>query len=212
LGLPTLLVHDTAAMALAEAEVGDARGQRHFAFVLAEEGVSAGLVLDGTVYQGAFGNAGLIGHMTVRPDGRLCHCGSAGCVEAYVAVRALVERSAELAPGLAGQPVSYQHVLRSALEGREPFRAVLDEALELLGIAIANLAKILEVRVVFVGGYPARLPETARHRLFDAVHRHLQPPLRVNFEIRHSRVREAGLVGAAIPVIRRFLGMPAATR
>jgi predicted NBD/HSP70 family sugar kinase len=103
-------------------------------------------------------------------------------------------------------------VIRYALEGREPFRTVLDEALDLLGIAIANLAKILEVRAVFVGGYPASLPDAARGRVFDVAHAHLQPPLRVNFEIRYSRVREAGLIGAAIPVIRRFLGMPVATR
>lgn len=212
LGLATLLVHDTAAMALAESEVGDARGQRHFAFVLAEEGVSAGLFLEGTVYQGAFGNAGLLGHMTVRPAGRLCLCGSAGCVEAYASARALVERSRELAPELTEPSLSHQDVIRYALSGREPFRTVLEEALELLGIAIANLAKILEVRAVFVGGYPASLPEGARHRVFEVAHAHLQPPLRVNFEVRSSRVREAGLIGAAIPVIRRFLGMPVATR
>lgn len=212
LGLAACLVHDTAAMALAESEVGDARGQQHFAFVLAEEGVSAGLFLDGTVYQGAFGNAGLLGHMTVRPAGRLCLCGSAGCVEAYASVRALVERSLELGVETAGAPPSHRDVIRFALDGREPFRTVLDEALNLLGIAIANLAKILEVRTVFVGGYPATLPEAVRQQVFDVARAHLQPPLRGNFEIRYSRVRDAGLVGAAIPVIRRFMGTPVATR
>jgi predicted NBD/HSP70 family sugar kinase len=208
LRLPTLLVHDTAAMALAEAEVGDARGERHFAFVLAEEGVSAGLFLDGTVYQGAFGNAGLIGHMTIRPNGRPCYCGSLGCVESYASTRAIAERPAELAPEV-GQRISAHEVIGQALEGHEPFRAVLDEASESLGIAIANLAKVLEVRTIFVGGYPSSLPEPARARIFDTAHAHLQPPLKVNFEIRYSRVHEAGLVGAAIPVIRRFLGAPA---
>jgi len=212
LGLAACLVHDTAAMALAESEVGDARGQQHFAFVLAEEGVSAGLFLEGSVYQGAFGNAGLIGHMTVRPAGRLCFCGSAGCVEAYASARALVERSVELRPETVGSSPSHRDVIRSALEGREPFRTVLDEALDLLGIAIANLAKILEVRTVFVGGYPATLPAAARNRVFEVARAHLQPPLRGNFEIRYSRLRDAGLVGAAIPVIRRFLGTPVAVR
>lgn len=208
LGLPTLLVHDTAAMALAEFEAGDARGQRHFAFVLAEEGVSAGLFLDGTIYQGAFGNAGLIGHMTVRPNGRRCYCGSTGCLEAYTSARALAERPAELAPKTLKRPISSQGVVRRALAGEEPFRTVLDEAFELLGVAIANLAKILEVHTIFIGGYPAGAPEPARARIFDAAYAHLQPPLRVHFNLRYSRVLEAGLVGAAIPVIRRFLGVP----
>lgn len=210
LRLPTVLVHDTAAMALAESEAGDARDERHFAFVLAEEGVSAGLFLDGTVYQGAFGNAGLIGHMTVRPNGRPCYCGCLGCVESYASARALAERPTELAPGI-GEPLLPQEIIRRALAGYEPFRVVLDEALEALGIAIANLAKILEIRTIFVGGYPAGLPEPARARIFDTAHAHLQAPLKINFEIRYSRLLGAGLVGAAIPVIRRFLGVSATT-
>jgi glucokinase len=210
LGLTTLLVHDTAAMALAESEAGAARGERHFAFVLAEEGVSAGLFLDGAIYQGAFGNAGLIGHTTVRPGGRRCYCGSAGCLEAYASARALAARPAELAPRIAKRPVSSRAVVRRALAGEEPFRTVLDEALELLGVAIANLAKVLEIHTIFVGGYPAGIPEPARARLLDTARMHLQPPLRARFDLRYSQVREAGLVGAAIPVIRRFLGAPTA--
>lgn len=208
LRLPTLLVHDSAAMALAEHETGEARGERHFAFVLAEEGVSAGLFLDGTVHQGAFGNAGLIGHMTVRPNGRPCYCGCLGCVESYASARALVERPAEFAPGQVPGTVTPAQVIRQALEGLEPYRTVLDEALESIGIAIANLAKILEIRTVFAGGYLSSLPDSARTRIFDVAQAHLQPPLKVSFEIRYSQILEAGLVGAAIPVIRRFFGIP----
>lgn len=209
LRLPVALVHDTAAMALAEAEVGEARGQRHFAFVLAEEGISAGLFLDGAIYQGAFGNAGLIGHMTVRPGGRDCYCGNAGCLEAYASARALAQRSVELSPKRPGRAISSRGVVRRALAGEEPFRTVLDEAFQLLGVAIANLAKILEVHTVFVGGYPAGVPDAARARIVETARAHLQPPLRVHFDLRYSRLTEAGLVGAAIPVIRRFLGVPA---
>lgn len=212
LGLPSLLVHDTAAMALAEQEVGDARGERHFAFVLAEEGVGAGLFLDGTVYQGAFGNAGLIGHMTIRPDGRPCYCGNQGCVESYASTRALCERSTEMAPRDVPQPPTPLEVVQRAIDGQEPFRTVLTDALDALGIAIANLAKVLGVQTVFIGGYPASLPDPTRARLVEVARAHLQPPLRASFEIRYSRIREAGLVGAAVPVIHRFLGMSAAVQ
>lgn len=207
LGLPVVLVHDTAAMALAEHDVGDAATEAHFAFVLAEEGVSAGLFLDGTVHQGMFGNAGSIGHMTIRPGGRRCHCGNRGCVEAYASTAALAERAAQMR-GRAVRPLPPAQVLRRALQGQQPDRAVLADALEVLGIAIANLAKILELGAIFIGGYPSALPDDLRAAMVETARAHLPLPLRASLEIRPSRLPEAGLVGAAVPVIRRFLGAP----
>jgi predicted NBD/HSP70 family sugar kinase len=206
LGLPVVLIHDTAAMALAEHEVGEAQAEQHFAFVLAEEGVSAGLFLQGAIYQGTFGNAGLIGHMTIRPEGRPCYCGNTGCVESYASLSALSERAAELVTGDGPRPTAGT-VIGLALNGQEPYRTVLVDALKSLGVAIANLAKVLEVHTVFVGGYPAGLPDGMRAHVVDVTRAHLQPPLRTHFTVRYSRVHEAALVGAAVPVIRQFLGV-----
>jgi glucokinase len=45
-------------------------------------GIGGGLILaDGGVYRGANHWAGEIGHMTIRPDGPQCLCGSRGCLE-----------------------------------------------------------------------------------------------------------------------------------
>ena len=44
-------------------------------------GVGGGLILNGRLWSGAEGTSGEIGHMTVDPEGRKCHCGNRGCLE-----------------------------------------------------------------------------------------------------------------------------------
>ena len=44
-------------------------------------GVGGGLILNGRLWAGTEGTAGGMGHFTVDPEGRKCHCGNRGCLE-----------------------------------------------------------------------------------------------------------------------------------
>jgi glucokinase len=44
-------------------------------------GIGGGLVAKDTIYRGADSYAGEIGHLTIRPGGPECLCGSHGCLE-----------------------------------------------------------------------------------------------------------------------------------
>lgn len=81
LGLPVLVDHDSRA-----ALVGEAWSQpgqlTNAALVLIEDGLGAGLCLDGTIVHGAHSHAGEIGHTVVRLDGIPCPCGRRGCAQA----------------------------------------------------------------------------------------------------------------------------------
>lgn len=81
LGLPVLVDHDSRA-----AMVGEAWSQpgrlTNAALVLVEDGLGAGLSLDGTIVRGAHTHAGEVGHTVVRLDGVPCPCGRRGCAQA----------------------------------------------------------------------------------------------------------------------------------
>ena len=69
------------------------------AFVYLDDGLGAGIALDGRVRRGARTNAGEFGHQLLDPRGPRCACGSRGCLEALC--RAALEagdttRAAEL--------------------------------------------------------------------------------------------------------------------
>ncbi len=87
--LPTLLINDARAFALAEHGLGAGRGATSMLGVTLGTGVGGGLVLDGRLYLGYEGTAGEFGHQTILPDGPLCNCGNHGCLEAVAKAEAI---------------------------------------------------------------------------------------------------------------------------
>lgn len=82
LGVPVVIDNDANVAALGEARSGAGAGHLPMFYMTLSTGVGGGLVLaDGQVYRGANSWACEIGHMTIRPDGPECLCGSRGCLE-----------------------------------------------------------------------------------------------------------------------------------
>ncbi len=100
-GLPTFVDNDAKALALGEGWVGAAVGYADYMALVVSTGIGGGIVLDGRLLNGRLGNAGHIGHVVVVPDGRVCSCGSRGCLEAEAsgtALEALTGEPARVAP------------------------------------------------------------------------------------------------------------------
>ncbi|WP_164512262.1 ROK family transcriptional regulator [Oceaniglobus ichthyenteri] len=69
-GVPTMVENDANAAAMAEHVSGRARELQHYAFLYFGTGLGLGLISEGRLVRGAFGNAGEIGHIAVPgPDG-----------------------------------------------------------------------------------------------------------------------------------------------
>ncbi len=82
LNAPVIIDNDANVGALGEARFGAGRGSLPMFYMTISTGIGGGLVLaDGSVYRGANSWAAEIGHMTIRPDGPECLCGSNGCLE-----------------------------------------------------------------------------------------------------------------------------------
>jgi glucokinase len=81
LGFVPIMDNDANAGALGEALYGAGRGCRPLFYLTLSTGIGGGLVSSDTVYRGADSYAGEIGHLTVRPGGPECLCGSQGCLE-----------------------------------------------------------------------------------------------------------------------------------
>lgn len=131
-GLPTFVDNDAKALALGEGWVGAAHGVDNFIAMVVSTGVGGGIVLDGKLIDGAHGNAGHIGHITVCPDGRLCACGARGCLEAE-------------ASGLAIEAVTGKPVKRSDIE-------TITRTGRLVGQAVASVANLLDLNLAVVAG------------------------------------------------------------
>ena len=93
LGLPVVVENDANAAAWGEFEFGAGHDIDDLLLVTVGTGVGGGVVLDGSLYRGAFGVGAEIGHMRVVPDGILCGCGNRGCFEMYASGSALVREA-----------------------------------------------------------------------------------------------------------------------
>jgi predicted NBD/HSP70 family sugar kinase len=149
-GLPVYVVNDSQATALAEHVFGGPR-TANLVVVKVGEGVGAGLVIDGRLYQGDGFGAGEIGHTTVRPGGDPCRCGRNGCLETVASTRAILQRLTPYGISRMTDAVAALHaadpVVREAVH-----RAVVEAGRE-IGVAVAWLVGALNIdRVVLVGG------------------------------------------------------------
>ncbi len=79
---PAFAGNDVNLAALAEHRHGAGRGARDLLCVATgHRGVGGALVLDGRLHTGSSGLALEVGHLTVNPEGRPCHCGGRGCLD-----------------------------------------------------------------------------------------------------------------------------------
>jgi glucokinase len=82
LGFAPIMDNDANAGALGEALYGAGRGYRPLFYMTLSTGIGGGIITSAdAIYRGADSYAGEIGHLTIRPDGPECLCGSRGCLE-----------------------------------------------------------------------------------------------------------------------------------
>jgi len=82
IGVLPVIDNDANAGALGEGLFGAGRGFRPLFYMTLSTGIGGGIITTGdSVYRGADSYAGEIGHLSIRPNGPECLCGSRGCLE-----------------------------------------------------------------------------------------------------------------------------------
>lgn len=162
-GVPVLLENDAHVATLGEWTRGAGRPYRNLLGVWVGTGVGGGLVLNGAIYEG-LGAAGEIGHLTVKPGGRVCSDGRRGHLEAYAGRGRMEARAARLAKEgrktilfdlmrKKGRDRLTSGVIADALErGDEVAHELIDDAVWALGVALASAQNLLALEAIIVGG------------------------------------------------------------
>jgi glucokinase len=161
-GLPTTLENDATAAAAGEHRWGAGAGASNMVYLTISTGVGGGVVIDGSLYRGASGNGGELGHVTIDWNGRPCRgCGRRGCLEAYVSGTSIAERAVE-----AGLPFSTAAEVSEAARAGDPGAVALwDETVEALACGLTSIVNLFEPELVVLGGGVTR----SRELLLDPV-------------------------------------------
>ena len=81
LGIPAIIDNDANVGALGEYSFGAGTNADPMFYMTLSTGIGGGIIINGSLFRGADSFAGEIGHITVRPNGPECLCGSRGCLE-----------------------------------------------------------------------------------------------------------------------------------
>ena len=213
LGLPVSLENDANAAALAEYHFGAGRGTRHMVYLTISTGIGGGLILDGELYRGKHGNAGELGHIQVRYDGRPCNCGGRGCLEAYASGTNIARRARELAahhpesllarlvPTL--EDIQAQTVLAALQAGDPVANALWDETLDILAAGVASIVHAFDPERVVIGGGISNFADLLFPPLRERVARRSMPALADSVDICPAAFAEnVGILGAAAVALR----------
>jgi predicted NBD/HSP70 family sugar kinase len=119
-----------------------------FIYLMLSDGVGAGLVLNGRLYEGALGGAGELGHVTVAPDGYACRCGNRGCLETVAGASGLAAAFAITR----GPGTTLGDILRADDAGDSATRRVLADAGAAVARALVPVCTVLDPALVVIGG------------------------------------------------------------
>ena len=160
LGLPVKAGNDANMAALGEYWQGGGKEYKSIIMVTLGTGVGGGIIINGKMMAGVNGAGGEIGHMTVDlAEQDKCNCGKKGCLEQYASATGIV-RLANRALQSSDKPsklrdvktISAKEIFDAAKEGDELAQSLAEEHGKYLGLALANVACVVDPDAFVIGG------------------------------------------------------------
>ncbi len=222
--LPTALHADVEAAVLGEHRFGAGRGRRSLLFLTVNAVVGAAMITDGQLVHSAQQAIGHVCHLPLAPSGPRCSCGKRGCVNTLVSLDAMQrmvqrvlrrgEETSLLRRLLNREAFSLRLLAEEAEQGDAVAAQIYNEIVRWLGAAISKYIDLFEPDLLILGGYALDVESEAllaQVRVSQAagvlngttgsytLTRGWSP-----VEIVPARLgRDAALVGAAAPLLRR---------
>lgn len=201
LGVPVLIDNDVHAVAAAQLIYGAGREYDTYIVVTVGLGIGCAVVIDRSIYRGARGGAGEIGHVPVTLDGPICQCGATGCLEAYIGAPALVRDARR--EKVIGPRGTIQALQRAANRNDEYAAAAFRGAGSMLGRVLAGVVNTLDPQAIVLLGegmaawshWQPGFDETFRPHLM--VDRRQLPIIREDWADDHWALGAAALVMAS---------------
>ena len=155
--VPTFIENDANVAALAETQVGAARGHRNAVYITVSTGIGCGIVIDGELFLGGRGLAGELGHTILVVGDRASSLEeeAAGPAIAEYAARRIREGASSAIVGMVEgdlAAISGSVVGRAAQAGDALALEAVRRAGRLVGYGIANMMMLLNPTIFVIGG------------------------------------------------------------
>ncbi|MDD2957503.1 MAG: ROK family transcriptional regulator [Lachnospiraceae bacterium] len=214
---PVLIENANRAMALGEHWYGVSQNVNRVLTVNLGYGIGAAMLDGRKIDRGGSGCSGELGHMILKKDGNICSCGNRGCLESISSGYAIAKtaqqearnKNAEKILKEAGgipEDIEAKHVFLAAEAGDMTAQTIIQEAIEYLGIGIANCINLLDPDMVVLAGRIMLSSDYFWEELKAQIGNHQMKYSAMNIRIKKGILgEEATAIGAATLPLRRFI-------
>lgn len=189
-GLQAVVDNELKVKALAEQLKGSAYGSNRTVLLGFGNGVGSALILEGEIYRGVTNSAGEIGHTTVDPEGMMCDCGKAGCLQTYINIPSLLSEASKIKPVR-----TIEELFAERRAGTRWASYLIDRALAYMAITINNVVSMYNPdSVILSGEFLDKFPEVYEEITDLCYSQYIWEPLQDSFTIVRSKLHEHGVI------------------
>lgn len=219
-GLPVIIANDIDCMAFAEFQHARQPFDRNLAYIGFDEGVKASLFLNGALYKGSLGNAGLIAshllHVKDIPDRQQVHdaltiMGVNQRFDRELAAHPPVGTAVYAAiDALQSRRKRFQAILQGAVDGLPICRGIADTLVSVLAAAVANIIYVVQPDLVVMGGFFSTIPAGLHAEVRAAIGEHLPHLIANHCIIQQATVTSpnSAAIGAAHHFLQEYITNP----
>lgn len=214
---PVILINDTKATTIGEHRFGLAINKSQVLTINIDWGVGLGIILNGEVFNGTSGFAGELGHIQVKPDGILCHCGKIGCLDTITSANALIQQAKEgIVSGKASiltKIVNHKladldtiHIIEAVHAGDEFSIDLLSNLGLELGKGLATAVHLFNPEVIIIGGLLAAAGPFISNPITQAINKYCLSDFKNTLAIHVSKLgANARLLGTQAHLIEYLI-------
>ena len=161
MNIPVYVEDNSRVISYYEKVEGHGKDLNDFVVLYLGLGVGAGIIIDKSIYRGANGTAGEIGHIIHSNNTYRCSCGNIGCLETVTShsgvIRVFQDRLSEgvhslLQPYAYTGDLTFEAILDAANRGDRLARATLFEIGQFIGDACTILINLFNPEKLFITG------------------------------------------------------------
>jgi len=167
LGVPAIVENDVNLAILGERWRGAAKGHQNCVYITVGTGIGAGIIVEGVMHRGHHFMAGEIAFMCMGTE--YVETGVARCLESLASLKALAGRAPR--GRRRDAPQAAAELLAAAADGDRAARKAVEEVAGFIGMAVANLAVVVDPSLVVMAGAMVTQSELLVHEVRRVVAR-----------------------------------------
>ncbi|HZG71664.1 MAG TPA: ROK family protein [Chondromyces sp.] len=204
--IPTKIENEANAGSFGEQLYGAGKAISNLVYLSIGIGIGGGIIINNTLYTGASGISGEVGHFSIETNGKKCPCGNNGCWELYSSENALLKEIESVNALNEIEELTIDTILNEARNGNRKVLQALNNIGEYIGVGLTNIINTFNPEIIIIGNRMARFENWLTNPIDRVLTERLSTYHKSKTTVRFSALGiYASALGASSFAISKFL-------